>query len=114
MQPKRHPPISEAQLIEQALEAAGNRSPESCARLCEDLHLQFAYPGEFVAYLDGWKPATGRRTLVRRVIAHSNSLKEIQDALTTLSSKDRARVVVHYATDPYHEGLEVHYDLPGR
>lgn len=100
--------------LRQALAEAGDLPPEARERLREDLRLQFDYPGEYVAYLDSWKTQRQTRRLLRRVIAHSLSLKDLYEALAALSPKERANVVLHYAVDPHQQELEVHYDLPGR
>ena len=72
------------------------------------------YAGQYVAYIDKWKRGSGGKRLVRKVLAHSASLKDVNEALTRLSVRERDRVVLHYADVSPPDTLKVHFDLPGR
>jgi hypothetical protein len=92
----------------EALGLAGNRPPESLALLRENVRLQCLYPNEYVAYIDYWTADGDRRTLLRRVVAHSPSLPELFKVIATLPSQDRAAVILDYATDLDQELLDGH------
>lgn len=67
------------------------RTRSAVLRANNRLNEEFA--GEFVAWIDRRRGATLRR----RIIAHSPSLKAVNDALDTLSQRDRALVLLQYA-----------------
>jgi hypothetical protein len=99
--------------LRQALEEAGALPPAAKARIREDLALQYAYPGEFVAYVDSWKVRNRARNLNREILAHGPSEGAVRAQLARLPREIRDKACVHYVTDP--EGpLEVHFDVPGR
>jgi hypothetical protein len=79
-----------------------------------DRRLQENFAGQYVAYIDTWRQAKSGSRLVRRMLAHSASLKEVSDALEPLSSERRARVVFQYVSEATPGTLEAHYDLPWR
>lgn len=101
-------------ILARALEDAGELPPAAQERVCEDLRLQFDYAGEYVAYIDRFCIHKGVRHFVREVLAHNRSLKELHDAVADLPAAKRAKIIIHYATDPHRRELEVHYDLAYR
>jgi hypothetical protein len=83
-----------------ARQDAGDLPPVGQARLCEDLRLQFLYPGEYVAFVDSWKGKRPLRRLTRRIIAHAVAYPDLLERLTALPDKLRTRAHITYALDP--------------
>jgi hypothetical protein len=86
--------------LRRARQDAAGLPPEGLARICEDLRLQFLYPGEYVAYVDSWQGKRPTRQLARRVIAHAAAYPEVLEHLTSLPDKLRSRAQVTYVFDP--------------
>jgi hypothetical protein len=98
-------------LVARALELAAEQSEEARLLVAEDVRLQCAYPAEYVAYMDSWSQCGAAWLLERHVLAHSTSLRDIQDATTGLNPEQRARLMVRYTRDPREDEIETHYDL---
>ena len=62
------------------------------------------YGGEYIAYLD----RQHGMSLHRRIIAHSKSIKAVNDAIDQLPEKDQRDIVVHYAQ----RGSDIVVELP--
>ncbi len=94
-------------------------SKRAAVLLRADSRLQRNFAGRYVAYIDTWrqgksgKGKSGSR-LVRKMLAHGPTLKEVSDALQALSAERKARVIFHYVPKDSPGTPDVHYDLPWR
>lgn len=89
-------------------------SARARAVLRANQRLQKEFPGQYVAYLEAWRRSGSGARLVRRILGHGASMKEVNAALANLSARDRARVMMQYVDDSPADAIRVHYDLPWR
>jgi hypothetical protein len=92
-------PITLDQAFEKILANLPADAPAETRQLVRaDLQLQFDFPGCYVAYADSWETIAGEGRLTRKVIAHSPSVAEVQEACAGCT--DPAAVVLDYVGDP--------------
>ena len=87
---KRRKPIPNGD----AVEVIDLRDPQGM--LCANDRMNEEYGDGYVAYLDERR---GMKVF-RRIIAHGNDLRAINDAIDELTRKDRNRLLMHYAMKP--------------
>ncbi len=89
-----------AEFVREAVEEASDLGPAGQAHVLANCRLQADYPGEYVAYVDTFT-GTGKKTKFRRkMIGHAKDIGDLNDQLTKLTEKVRAKATVHYVDDP--------------
>src|SRR5262245_140767 len=85
---------------QRAVEDAAQLPPKARERIREDLCLQFAYPGRYVASVDAWTEEEPSRRILRRVGADAPTLAELHERLALVAGEARTGACLTYVLDP--------------